>query len=253
MRSACASSPCSKQAAPQLLEGTLVERFLRRRPASSALERVDQLLGALVALLRILGERALHDLVERGRHPALARVRGGRSGLDRQVLRDHVDRRGALERRAAGQRLVHERAHLVQVAARVERQAARLLGRDRLGRTEHRQETGGGGAERDAREQPVGGGVDQDAGRLARGVVLAGAHDEHVFGLHVAVHEATLVQRRQAAQHAGEDRFRLVEVQAAGALDALGERLAGHVLRRHPRARVLELAYAEDRYEAGRL
>ena len=95
-----------------------------------ALEVLDELLGGLIAVLRVLGQGAQDDLVELRRY-----LRPQARGRLRQlvhVLHGDLDRRVAGERHLAGQHLVEHDAGRVEVGGGRHRRAARLLGREVL-------------------------------------------------------------------------------------------------------------------------
>ena len=105
-----------------------------RRDPRAACDPVEvslHLVGALIAVVGVLGERPHHDHVELGRD---VRPQGGRRLRScREVLHRDLDRRLAVERRLAGQQLVEDDPERVEIRARVDLAAARLLGREVLG------------------------------------------------------------------------------------------------------------------------
>ena len=102
--------------------------------ASADAEVLRHRLRRLIAVLRLLGERPVHDAVER-RH-------GGPSGQDRRLLVDdrvkELHRRRPGERRTAGQHLVQHRAGGEDVGPHVHLAALELFGRRVLRRAHHR-------------------------------------------------------------------------------------------------------------------
>ena len=99
-------------------------------------EVLGQLQGAGVALPGLLREALQTDRLQVGGNPGLQPA--GRHRLLVQHLHDRLHRRDALERRAAGQQLVEDRAQGVDVRGRADRLALApgLLGRHVVGRPE---------------------------------------------------------------------------------------------------------------------
>ena len=96
-------------------------------PRLHALEVRAELLGRLVAVRRVLRQRAHHDRVQPRRHVGV-QLRGRHRRLV-HLLVGHGDRRVADERRPPGEHLVQHAAERVDVRAPVDRLALRLLGR----------------------------------------------------------------------------------------------------------------------------
>jgi hypothetical protein len=195
-----------------------------------------ELAGRAVALGRPLRQGAHHDRLELGRHARLDRA--GRRGLVADLL--HRDGHGpvAVEGHPPGEHLVEDDADRVAVAGRGHLVAARLLGRQVLGGADDRPGLGhvGLGA------RPG----DAEVGHLQ--VAVLG--DEHVLGLHVAVHHVAPV----GGAERGEDLL--------GEVDRLqrGERGAApdHLLEVRPRqvlhddvVAAVRLAAVVDRDDVG--
>ncbi len=170
-------------------------------------ERVEHLLGGLVALRGIARERLQHDLVEGGRDVGAMRARRRHVRLDDGRHREELV--VALEQAAAGDQLEQHDAEREHVGAAIDRAADALLGRHvrRL--------------------------ADEHAG-LGLRAAHRGAGDAEVHDLHVAVVAEEDVRRRDIAVHdaerlaVGADRFVRV-VERAG--DGTDDR--DHVLERH--------------------
>ena len=93
----------------------------------SVLQRADDVAGCLPSLVRVFGETAAHEVVERRRRQRLKRGNRGRfmtenSGPD-------AGRAVAVERAPSGQHLEHDRAEREQIAPRVHFGAFDLFGR----------------------------------------------------------------------------------------------------------------------------
>ena len=144
-----------------------------------ALERLDERVGVRVALVGVLAQRAQHDGVERRRHRGVALRRRDRRLGD--LLERDRHRRLGVERQRAGEQLVEHDPDRVEVGARVDRVALRLLGREVLRRAHDRAglgHVGGAGAR------------DPEVGDLRAPLVV----DDHVVGLDVAVHDPAPVR-----------------------------------------------------------
>ena len=154
-----------------------------------------------------------------------------------QVHLDHGHRVVVVVRHVAGQHLEREDAERVEVAARVERQAAALLGRHVLRRAEH---DAGLRLHAVALEQLRDREVEQlHEVRRARHV-----QQEHVVGLDVAVNDADRVrlgERRAALDQDLHDALR----RHRSALERIAQRHAVEELHRHEQSAVLRLAEVE--------
>jgi len=181
-------------------ERSLRDHRLRHATTADALSLVElgehllavlhHLARRLVAARRVLLERFAHDAGD-----ALRDVGRQRRQLGAQVHLQHRHRVVVVERHAAGQHLVAEDAERVEVATRVERQPAPLLGRHVLRRPED-----------DARLrlhavvllQELG---DREVEQLHEVGRAGHVQEEHVVGLDVAVDDADRVRlgERRAA------------------------------------------------------
>ena len=135
-----------------------------------------------IAVVAVLGHRDVDDLADAGREGRVHVV--GRDERLLQVLVHHRRRRFAIERRAAGDQVIHRRAQRIDVGAEIDVDvAADLLGRDVVGRAVGFAGFALGGVlvVRRARQTEVG--QLRDA--------LRG--EEDVLGLDVAVDQAALV------------------------------------------------------------
>ena len=161
------------------------------------------------------------------RHRCLAHV----------LVRDR-DRRVARERRDAGDHLVEHDAERVHVAATVDGKALRLLGR----------EVGGGAHHRTGLGEPVAraGARDAEVGDLH----VARSGQQHVAGLHVAVHDAVAVRERERGRDLGGDLGGLVRVDRRLGADEVAQRSAFDVLH-HDEVRAVLLAPVVDRDDVG--
>ena len=161
--------------------------------ARDPLEIGVHLLGRVVAVGRVLGERAQDDVVEVAGH--LRPVCGRRDGRLREVLHRDLDGRLAGEGHRPGQQLVEDDPGRVEVRRLVDGGAARLLGGEVLRRADDRARLGhlaGGAGARDAEVHHL------DA---------ALAVDDHVVRLDVAVHDPVPVREAQRR----EDLARVVD------------------------------------------
>ena len=133
------------------------------------------------------------------------------------LVRDR-DRRVTCERRDARDHLVEHDPERVHVAAAVDRQALRLLGR----------EVGGGAHHRTGLREPV-------ARARARDAEVGDLHgarlrEQHVARLHVAVHDAAAMRERERGRDLGGDLGRLVRVDRRFGPDQVAQRSALDVL-----------------------
>ena len=195
------------------------------------LESRRELVGALPALLRVLGQRAEHHLLERGVQvgPQLRR----RRGWLRQVLQRHGDRAVALEGQAPREHLEEHHADRIEVRRGGDRVALRLLGRevlrgahDRAGLRHLRGAAAGDAEVRDLRVAVV-------------------VHD-HVVRLEVAVDDPALVGEAGGAQDLNPEVDRLLLRQWRLGREDVLERAALQVLHRDV-VGALVLAAVEDR------
>ncbi len=193
-----------------------------RKAGLDALEVLDEVLGGLVAVLRVLGEGAEDDLVElrRDLRPQARR----RLGQVVDVLHGDLDRRVARERHLAGEHLVENDAGRVEVGRRGHRRPARLLRREVLRGAHDRAGLGHlrGALARDAE-------VGHLQPRLVRLHLLI-CRDEHVVRLDVAVddpvpvREAERLEQLLRVRDGGSDRERAArhdQLLEAAALDHL--------------------------------
>jgi hypothetical protein len=206
--------------------------FLRR----DLVQHAEHLLGIAEAVVRRLRHRAVEEQL-----PVLQMRRQARD----RVLRVHqcqAERVRARVGQAAGQQLVGEHAHAVQVGAAIDGFAARLLGRH-VAAAADRQPGGGDAA-------AVGIALEGDAEVGEQRPV--GVVEQHVLGLDVAVHDAARVRvlerGQQRAQHLDDAALVVGEVALAEvAAGEVGQHVIEQALRRAPDlvdaddARVLEL------------
>jgi len=158
-------------------------------------EVVPHRLGGLVAVLRVLAQQALHEVVERRRHVGAQRAQRRRAA--RRVPAQDLADRFADEGRAPRQALEQHDAGRVQVRTLVDLlvQQARLLQRDVVGGVDGQLRRRRPRAERDLEAE-----VDERHAPQRGG----GGHDD-VCGLDVAVQHATLVGGDQPADDAARD------------------------------------------------
>jgi hypothetical protein len=142
------------------------------------------------------------------------------------VTGEDLDRRPSGERTSAGQHLEQHDAEGVDVAAAVELEAARLLGRH-VRRRAHHLRPGGQIRVVAGRRGQLG---DPEVDDLHRVPAAVAAHDEDVGRLEIAVEDAGPVRRRQAARTLRHDRERAGRRQRPLALEHAGQVAAVEVL-----------------------
>ena len=189
------------------------------------------LVGALVAIVGALGECSQHDLVQLGRDVRTQLRRRLRRG--REVLHRYLDRRLAVEGRLSRQELVEDDAERVEIRARIDLAAARLLGREVLRRPHDRARLGHL-ARPGARDPEV------------RHLHAALAVDEDVVRLDVAVDDAMPVREAERGEDLARVLDRDVDRSGAAADDQLLEGAAVEELHRDV-VRVLRVAAVVDR------
>ena len=138
----------------------------------------------------VLGERAQHDRVQRGRQRRVELARRARLGGD--LLEGDRHRRLALERHHPGQQLVQDHPDRVEVGGVADRVALGLLGREVLGGAHDR------AGQRHVRGARAG---DPEVGD-ARAALLV---EDHVVRLEVAVDDAAPVGEARGAQDLHDD------------------------------------------------
>ena len=183
----------------------LVDRDRERRPG--------ELSAARVALLRLLRQRPGDHGVERGRQlgPLCAR----RRRLRFEVREHDREVRVTPERRLPDETLVEHAAERVDVRPPVDLLTGDLLGGDVVDGAQQVAVVADSGLLGDPLREAEVRQVD------VVGAVGAGARvEQHVGGLHVAMHEAARMGRIQGARHLREDADRVRRVQTA-ALEAL--------------------------------
>ena len=176
----------------------------------------EQVADGLVTLRRVLLQAARDDGLGGGRHRAVERG-GRRVDARRDALVQLAEGLG-LERHVARQHLVEEDAERPDVRARVGPLAAQLFGRKIDGRADDHADLRHGLAGLGAGDAEI-----QQLDLPARG-------DLDVVRLDVAVDDAVLVDVFEGLADFLEHVERLVERELAQLADALGERLAVHVL-----------------------
>src|SRR5690606_21518725 len=179
--------------APRLLTGTAwacigLDRGLER---GSLFEGLAKLLRALVALARIFGQSFSDDGLHARRQ--IGPERRGWWWIDLDLLAQELVERWCIERTATGERFIENHAEGIQVAARVDAPAQRLLGRHVVWRTQER--TGAGPCLHlgyvglqlgDAEVEYFG---------------MSGRRHEDVVRLEIAMHDAFGVRRLECAQN----------------------------------------------------
>ena len=182
------------------------------------LERFQDVSCRLESVRRMFRQAAHHECRQRGR--GAVAVVGDGLGLAGHVGGQHGGR-GSDERRAAGEHLVGERPDSVDVRAVVRGWVRRgLLGRH-VGRRAERH------AQRRERRLPrrLGDGFSHPEVRHQR--VLP--REQHVVGLHVAVHDAVTVRVGERIAHVAQDAHRFGYGQLALVGQPRAQRLPGNV------------------------
>ena len=148
-----------------------------------------------------------------------------------------------------GEHVIEDDAQRVEVAARVERLALRLLGRHVPRRPEHRARLRLHGVHRELAVgvQHLGDAEVEDLDDLLVPLVGVDAREEEVVGLEVAVDDPLGVRLGERAQRLPRRLDGLLDPDAPDALDALAERLALEQLHREVEVAVLALAEVEHR------
>ena len=201
----------------------------RVRGLLGGVQRLQKGVRVLEARVGVLRQRPHHHRVERRRDVRVDRARppGGFGDL----LERHGDGAVALERHAAGERLVEDHADRVDVRARRGRLALRLFRRDVLRRPHHG--TGGGDV------RALAGAGDAEVGDACSALVV----DQDVLGLQVAVHDPLAVREAGRVQDLTGEVDRILR--AHPPLDQVLERRAVDVLHRDEVSAV-ERAAVED-------
>ena len=182
----------------RLFRTNQLEALVRRRQLDSegASELAD--LDRAGPHRRIVVEHAMHELAQLGGRAGLL---GERRGLARQMHRHDLGERAAVERWAAGQRLVRDHAERVDVTRRRDVAAGRLLGRH-VDRRTGRQPVEGESTERaEPRDAPV--------DHAQRKLAIRGRHED-IVGLEIAMHHAARVHGREHIGDLCEQRCNLV-------------------------------------------
>ena len=155
---------------------------------------LEHLLRVVGAFVRGLLRRPQHEFVELLRHAGIAHA-GARHRLGR-VLEGDLHGLLALVGLFAHEHLVQHDAERIDVAARIRGAASHELGRE-IGDRAEELLSGGGVGRRGPRETEV---ADLDAPVFG---------EQHVLGLHVAVHDSCAVCGRESGEHGVHDRDRL--------------------------------------------
>ena len=207
-------------------------RLLER--GAAAREIGDQVLGARVAVGRILAQQLQHQIIEIGCHfrPQAARRR---RSLVENAVRHRLERR-ALERLLAGQRLIEQAAERPEIRAIVGRQTLELLGTHRQRRAERH------AGRREARRSLDGRHAEIEHLRAVR-------TQHHVRRLEIAMDDAERVDFCQAIGEIARQLHRFVHRQRS-ALQALLQRFAFDPLHDEERS-ALEHAGLVHRHHCG--
>jgi hypothetical protein len=205
-----------------------------RDRAVHADQRVDELVHRLEALARILVHALRDDLgdAQQQRPSRLARALRDRLRRRRDVLGEDAHERLALERQRAGEALVHDHAHRVDVRTLIDGVSERLLRRHVERRAEDRAGAGQvvlAVVAGDLRDTEV-----EQLRHVVRRVSLL--RDEDVLGLHVAMGDALGVRCREAVTGLDEDVEQTVRVHRL--LDHFVQRCAVEKLHAHVDATV---------------
>ena len=162
--------------------------------AAGRAERAGEGRAGRVAGIRRLGQRLRHDLVDRWRQVG---AQGPQRRHGRGHLRPHHrEARVALERRLPGEHLERGAGQGVEVGAAVERPALDLLRRHVVERAQEL-----AGQRQRSRRDPLL--AEPEVGQVQ--VVRLGAADQHVAGLHVAVHQAAGVRLVERGRGLGDE------------------------------------------------
>ena len=208
----------------RLGDGAL-EPFVGRRRGRFAAHRVEvaaELLGGAVAQLDGLLQAAVDERTQATGQLAPQGVGEGR--LVAQDGGEHLRRRAALERVAAGRHLEEHDAERKDVGARVHRLAARLLGGHVAGGAEHRPLLGQVAAGAAAGDLGLVVAADRLGDAEVEHLDAAVAGDHHVVGLEVAVEDALAVRRGERVHQRrgdGEEALELDPVARDEALEGL--------------------------------
>jgi hypothetical protein len=175
--------------------------------------------GVARPLARALGQQTQQQRVQLGRH--LGHQLRRRDGLALEMLQQDLAGRAARERRPAGDEPVQQAAQRVQVRARIDGLAAKLLGRDRLlqpGAADHL-------LERLLAQGPV---ERRSQSEVQQHRTAVRAQDDSI-GREALVHEPFAMHRAQGAREAAGDAQGQAQRQA---LLAAGPAAQGHAFER---------------------
>jgi hypothetical protein len=219
------------------------ERQIADQLAVRALDRLAERVRALPALRGILGERLGDQRVDARIDLDVGRARARRLDLGGQVLGEHADRVLGGEHLRAGEHVVHERAHRIEIAARVDLVAADLLRRHEVRRADDLGALGDRGRRLILLWRAELG--EAEVEHLREVAAVGRARDQHVLRLEIAVHDAEVVRFGERAADLVEQRRRARPRQRAVAAHDLAEILAAHVLHDQVQ-RALRLPEVED-------